>query len=362
MNSDSKRNLAVGSFMLVAIALLLTMTFLIRGGLWSNDIEYFSDFSNVSGLEVGSPVLVSGVRAGRVTRIQARKATPPIRVFMQIDPSHDLRFDAVAKIVQQGFIGDKRIEINPGSSENPALPEGGSIEGVDPFDMEKVFVEANAVMADVRVSVSALRELVTDENNKNALVQSLQNLNDSMETVTRILQENESSIKVTMANAAELSERLKGVEENASKALATADKQMQSVGSEAEATMRELRETLADLRPRVIALTDSLTAREKSLGDDIEQLMAQLNKNMEDLAAPLAETSTKLKSIMAKIDRGDGTIGLLVNDPTPFRHLSQSVEALRNGLLGSRPRLYDAKIEYVNPPAATDTVPGAPAP
>jgi phospholipid/cholesterol/gamma-HCH transport system substrate-binding protein len=362
MNSDSKRNMAVGAFMLFAITVLLTMTFLIRGGLWSNDIEYFSDFSNVSGLEVGSPVLVSGVRAGRVTRIQARKATPPIRVFMELDPSHDLRFDAVAKIVQQGFIGDKRIEINPGSSENAALPAGGSIQGVDPFDMEKVFVEANAVMADVRVSVSALRELVTDENNKNALVQSLQNLNDSMETVTRILQENESSIKVTMANAAELSERLKGVEENASKALATADTQMQSVGTEAEATMRELRETLAELRPKVVALTDSLTAREKSLGDDIETLMAQLNKNMEDLAAPLAETSSKLKSIMAKIDRGDGTIGLLVNDPTPFRHLSQSVEALRNGLLGSRPRLYDAKIDYVNPPAVTDTAPSATAP
>lgn len=362
MNPESKRNLAVGAFTLVALVGLLTMTFLIRGGLWSNDVTYYSDFSNVSGLEVSSPVLVSGVRAGRVSRIQARKADPPIRVFMEIDPSHEMRFNAEARIVQQGFIGDKRIEITPGSQESALLPAGGEIKGVDPFDLEKTFIQANAIVEDVRETVAALKELVVDDQNRNALVASLQNLNSSMETVTRILQDNEASFKTTMTNVADLSGRLQGMEEKASKVLESADARVNSVGGEAEATMREFREALAELRPKVIALADSLAAREQSLGGNLDALVAQLNTEIKNLGEPLDRTTKSLNSIMDKIDRGDGTIGLLVNDPTPFRHLSQSVEALKNALMGSNPRVYDTRLDYVSPRGAAPPAGGKKAP
>lgn len=362
MTSESKRNLAVGSFTLLALAGLLTMTFLIRGGLWSNDVTYYSDFSNVSGLEVSSPVLVSGVRAGRVTRIQARKSNPPIRVYMEIDPSHEMRFNAEARIVQQGFIGDKRIEINPGSQDSALLPANGEIKGVDPFDLEKTFIEANAIVADVRDTVKALKELVTDDQNRNALVASLQNLNQSMEAVTRILQDNEASIKTTMTNVADLSGRLQGMEERASKVLESADARVNAVGGEAEATMREFREAMAELRPKVMALADSLAAREQSLGGNLDSLVSQLNTEIKNLSDPLDRTTRSLNSIMEKIDRGDGTIGLLVNDPTPFRHLSQSVEALKNALMGANPRVYDTRLDYVKPAATTPSGTGTKAP
>jgi len=70
-----------------------------------------------SGLEGGSPVVVNGVKRGRVTDVVNDKGS--VLVKADIDDASDLREDASAVVTILEITGGKKIEITPGTSAKP---------------------------------------------------------------------------------------------------------------------------------------------------------------------------------------------------------------------------------------------------
>ena len=73
-----------------------------------------AEFANISGLKVGAPVEIAGVRVGEVSDISLNGTYAVLS--MLIRNKVQLRDDDIAQIRTKGIIGDKYIKIAPGGS------------------------------------------------------------------------------------------------------------------------------------------------------------------------------------------------------------------------------------------------------
>jgi phospholipid/cholesterol/gamma-HCH transport system substrate-binding protein len=86
-----------------------------------------ADFTGTGGLAIGDDVQISGVKIGKVARIELKPEDYMARVTMEIDDSINLPHDTSALISSEGLLGGKYMELQPGGSEE-YLGKGGHIE------------------------------------------------------------------------------------------------------------------------------------------------------------------------------------------------------------------------------------------
>ena len=128
--------LAVGLFMIAGIICLGYLT--IKMGkmdvLGKKGYELHAVFSNTGGLKTGSPVVIAGVKVGRVKRIVLDDYRALVAFNLPLDIK--IQEDAIASVKTKGLIGEKFIEITPGGSEK-IIDHGGRIRDTQPaVDME----------------------------------------------------------------------------------------------------------------------------------------------------------------------------------------------------------------------------------
>src|SRR5262245_52238368 len=104
---SSNRAIGVGVFVVAAIALFGLALFMIgdRRMAFTRKYEIDTEFTKLGGLEGGAPVLVSGMKAGEVARIEIPSTPGKFRVVMKIrrDVKPIVRTDSVASIQTEGL-------------------------------------------------------------------------------------------------------------------------------------------------------------------------------------------------------------------------------------------------------------------
>src|SRR4051794_31566010 len=104
-----------------------------------------ADFAVIGGLEAGQRVRVQGIDAGVVEAIVPPDAPgKPVRLVLRLDERLRplVRADALARIVTEGVVGSKVVEIVPGRPDAPPLAAGGVIAAERPIEMTDVLQEA----------------------------------------------------------------------------------------------------------------------------------------------------------------------------------------------------------------------------
>lgn len=86
-------------------------------------------FISASGLNVGDPVEIAGVKVGTVQSISL--VDYQARVGLRIKDTVEVYDDASASIDTQGLIGDRSISIDPGTSGKKPLGPGDEIRDTD---------------------------------------------------------------------------------------------------------------------------------------------------------------------------------------------------------------------------------------
>lgn len=128
----------VGLFTLVGVGVIAYLSVGIAGlkmGM-QGQYEVKAKFSNISGLQYGSPVEIAGVPVGQVERISLDKHQAVIT--LRINNSVTIYEDDILSINTKGIIGDRYIRITPGSSDVPIPPGGVITETTDAVDIEDV--------------------------------------------------------------------------------------------------------------------------------------------------------------------------------------------------------------------------------
>ncbi|MCB0364015.1 MAG: MCE family protein [Bdellovibrionaceae bacterium] len=216
-----KAETKVGILFLVAIAMVVAFAYFLGAfNPFASSNQLTIAYNFAGGIEVGSPVRVMGIKVGKVKSIDFDPDLKmpdgeevKLKVKITVDPGawKTVREDSKFFINLAGVIGEKFIEITPGSSDKSELQPGDLVRGEDPPRIDQLisqsyglagkvieFVEKNE--GSVIETIEMMNRLVTNLNatlkmldkatrNKDAekLVKNLVTLSDDMAYFTQQL-------------------------------------------------------------------------------------------------------------------------------------------------------------------------------
>lgn len=163
----------VGAFTIIGIVLFVV------GILFVGKVDVFGkpqmtitgDFEQVNGLKKGNQVKFSGVAIGTISDIEI---TPTgVVVSMKVDDNTKIPSDSRFTLGSDGFLGDKFIQISPGSSK-VYLHDGDSVKGEGADAMDKAMHSAQKLMDGTEQMLQSINNIIGDPQTQSALKYSLQ--------------------------------------------------------------------------------------------------------------------------------------------------------------------------------------------
>jgi len=127
MQTTPGRDLAVGVFVLIGLLALAWLSVQVGGATLGGPggLRMHATFDEIGGLSERAPVVISGVKVGRVEEIRLND-TLRARVTLEVDQSLELPVDSSAAIRTSGLLGDQYIALTPGA-EDELLRTGDEI-------------------------------------------------------------------------------------------------------------------------------------------------------------------------------------------------------------------------------------------
>lgn len=161
--ADRRRNIRIGIFTAIGLGIIAFALLVVgkKSGFFVASYRIVGEFEQVAGLAVGQPVWLSGLEVGLVEGIDlAEPGSSKVRVTMAIQSRYQdwIRSDSKAYLDSKGLLGDKIVNISPGSPAGAVLAPGDLIETMPPVDLGAVMGEAGKIIG----SVGGLVEEITN--------------------------------------------------------------------------------------------------------------------------------------------------------------------------------------------------------
>ncbi len=318
--------LYVGIFAMAAVAILIFFTIKVGSSSLSSQysVPMTVSFVQATGVEVRTPVRLAGVKVGEVSdvRIEDRRA----KLTLMISPGVFVPSDTRAEIRTQGLIGETYIQLKAGSSNIP-LASGGNFTNVgEPTDLDALVNNLSGVGDNLKAITDSLRNVIARDQTESDLREIVSNVRALTEGLKEVVDRSGGKIDSVLGNL----------------------DQMTGGARDMIAQNREdLHELIANFR-NVSAQLDQILAQNRGKVDDT---LASVRDATQKLDTTLASAS----SVMDKIDKGQGTIGKLINDDAMGNKVNDSLDSLGD-LLGTPRRLqttFGYRAEYYTNAAET---------
>lgn len=163
MDGTKTFELKVGIFILIGIAILFVIVFSIGDvNLSKTGYRIKVLFNFASGIGPSAPVRLAGVGIGqlqgiRIMRDEKDKMTKA-ELTVWINDKVIIEEDARITINTLGLLGEKYLEIFPGTPGKPALKNNDTVTGKDPVPMEKVTENLASLSDSINTIVSRLEK------------------------------------------------------------------------------------------------------------------------------------------------------------------------------------------------------------
>jgi phospholipid/cholesterol/gamma-HCH transport system substrate-binding protein len=322
----------VGLFVILGILLLVYMSLKV-GGIRigkSEGYELFVRFDSVAGLDKDSSVRVAGVEVGRVKRItlDGNKA----KLTLMIKKDARIGADFVAVLTTHGVLGERYLELIPGSPNAPLLEPGDTITRTQQYiDLEKFITILGDAAADIKEVSSSLAGVFGGVAGERTLRDIVVNLGELTRRMNRIVAANEERIGRTLGNFETFSRLLReegpGVVDG-----------LRNITDEFNSFITENRGSLEG----------SIHSFERA-SLKLEETMDTVNKMVMNIEPKIEESFSRVTSIADKIDKGEGTLGKLVNDPATHDNLNKALTGFNStiGRIESFKTFLSYRAEYM---------------
>src|SRR5687768_9527085 len=141
MKSESGNRIRLGVFVSVAIALFIVVIYYIgnKQNMFTKTIRVNGVFKDVGGLQPGNNVRFTGINVGTIDEIVIiSDSTVQVEMVIKEDVQKFIKDDAKATIGSEGLMGNKVINLIPGSPDRPMIKDGASISTVTPVSLDDI--------------------------------------------------------------------------------------------------------------------------------------------------------------------------------------------------------------------------------
>jgi phospholipid/cholesterol/gamma-HCH transport system substrate-binding protein len=307
----------VGLVVIVIVAAIAGSVAWVKGSdVGKRQNERVARFHDVGNARVGNVVVIRGVVGGRIQGIELAPAGW-VDVRMKLDPSVQMPADPIVLLNESSLFGEWQATI----VERTALPhdetvrqqiadashERGVIPGATLPGIGKLTAVAGQIAGDV-ANVAGRVEVAFDDQAARELRGSIRNVADLSTTLAKTVRAHASDLD-TLSN--QLRTTIAMLNRTAVTVQGTAER------IDSAATSKQVREIIDNLA------TASTELRRTST-------------QVRDLAGRFATTQTRLDaflangdSVMMKINRGQGSLGLFITDPSMYRRSDSLLVQMR---------------------------------
>jgi phospholipid/cholesterol/gamma-HCH transport system substrate-binding protein len=279
---------AVGAFVIGGLLLFALGLFLIgnRKMLFTDTFEVYAEFKEVASLDNGAKVRVAGTDAGEVDEIKAPQGpSGRFRVKMRVrEDLHQLiRLDSVASIRNDGLVGNKFVQIETGTDAAAQVPEKGTIQSREPFDIADLM----QMMNDTIVTVNNMLTEV-----KSGVDQALTAVASTAADAQTLMKDMGGEVRTILESAQRVSADLTSIVGDVRKGRGTVGKLMhddalyasvKSMAADAEKAIAAIRDASKDAREAIADLRGE-KGPVKGLTGDAQQTLHAARDAMSDLA------------------------------------------------------------------------------
>lgn len=286
--------LKVGIVILLAIAgILYAIMNLNEGmGVFTSASAFRAYIDDSQGIKVGAPVRMSGVDIGNVKQVTIEPDKGQVAVHFTINDEMRplLHSDAAVLIRPMGLLGDKYLDLLPGSPKQPPLPEGAVLSGHGETGIAGVAGSATNTLQNVDQTLRELQGI-------------LRNIKAGKGTAGKLVND-----PALYNQTAQLIQKVDALTEKTSQLLAKVER--------GDGTLGKLM-TDRTLYDRATAAVEEM----QKLGALLNRPDGTLGKLARDpaLYQRLEGVTAKGEAVVGKIERGDGTFGKLVNQDQLYK-------------------------------------------
>lgn len=173
--------LKVGIFIFIGIVILCVIVFSI-GNFYTVKRGYTMNviFNFANGISIGAPVRYSGVEVGEVQDIKVyfdeHENKPMVKLFIWVSQNTLVNEDARATINTLGLLGEKYLEITPGTRETRLLKKGETLTGSDPVSTEEITRTTKELVIKIGSLIDSINKIADDEEFRTALKNTMINM------------------------------------------------------------------------------------------------------------------------------------------------------------------------------------------
>jgi phospholipid/cholesterol/gamma-HCH transport system substrate-binding protein len=281
-----------GILVTLTIAAIIWGFNLLKGrNIFHPDRDFYAVYKNIDGLVVSNAVLINGYKAGQVRSLTLLDSGKVLVDFAVMENSFFIPDNSVARIISDGLLGTKAITIELGTSKTNAV-DGDTLIGMTQASL------GDQVNAQIKPLKDKAQALISSIDSVMTIVQAILN-KDARSSLTASFE----SIRKAIATLATTANRL--------------DKLVESEGGKISSILSKLDK----ITGTIAANNDKLALVMKNFATLSDSLAkSNIKSTIDNANLTLQKTSL----IMDKINKGEGSMGLLINDKKLYNDLDST--------------------------------------
>lgn len=291
------REFIVGIVFIVAIGLFIWGYNYLKGwDVFTKQKSFFGIYNQVNGLMKANPVLINGLKVGQVKNLYFEENHSG-RIVVEIVVTSDfpIPVNSIVKIYSSDLMGSKAIEIDLGNSTVIAVAgdtlltsiEAGLKEEVN-RQVQPIKKKAEDLLATIDSAVTVISEIF-NKNARRNLAQSFESIKNTLEAIQNASYEIDTLVTVERNRLADILTNIESITKNLDKN----------------------KDNINNIISNFSAISDTLAKAE------IPKTFNNANIALKNIA-----------DIADKINKGEGTIGMLINNDSLYYQLEKSAADL----------------------------------
>jgi phospholipid/cholesterol/gamma-HCH transport system substrate-binding protein len=288
-----KREVKIGIFIGIAVLILATFIFIV------GDITVlfrkpgyvlYSLFDSTAGLEKRAVVRLAGVKIGYVKDIRLKESRA--EVVMVVDADMRIPRGSKATVASLGLVGEKYVEIFPGEERGFHEPEE-TIGALPSASLDQIGTMLLSIGSEVQELSKSLKNILGDEKSQENFRNALHNLSSFTADLKDFLGQNRTSLDQVIGSS--------------SRAVQNFDQRVKEISDNWEELIFLFKDIAEENREEI-----------KINLKKIKELIQQTQKSLE-----------LLNESLEKINKGEGTLGKLVNNPELYSEAESVIAEAR---------------------------------
>ncbi len=292
-----RKEIKVGVVFVIATAILIWGLMFLKGlELLKTSRKFYAVYDQVNGLVAANPVSIKGLKVGQVKKLYFDPQNPQkIIVELYILGDYPIAKNSSARIFSSSLLGAPEVEIVPGDSKEMAVSGDTLLSQTEATlgqEVNKQLLPLKTKAESLIGSIDSIATIVQQVLNKN----TRDNLVEAIEHV-----------KQALGNIAHTTQNLDTLMASQRKNLSKIISNVESISS----NLKQNNDQITNILSNFSNLSDSLVKAK------IPNTIAQVNKAVGDLDL-----------ILQKINKGEGSVGQLLNNEQLYKEVEKAARDL----------------------------------